>query len=103
MRIKKYMAAALCLALITALAAGCAPEKDPQVESVREQIEALPTPEQFHTMDDDSQLEAYNRTQAAYDAYLALSEKQQAMLSGAEDIFQALFSCFNEYIMPLDT
>mgnify|MGYP003313001514 CR=1 FL=1 len=49
----------------------------------------------------ENQLDAYNRTQAAYDAYMSLSEREQQELEGAEETFEALFTHFNGQIMPL--
>jgi len=88
----------LCLTL---LLFGCASQKDPQVDSVREQIQALPTVEQFQALDARAQQEAYNDTQIAYDAYMALTEAQRQQISGAAEIFQALFAHFNSQVMPL--
>lgn len=70
-------------------------------QTVGSMIGGLPTVEQFRKMDDEEQVEAYNRTQAAYDAYLALSEEEKAELEGAEETFDALFSYFNGQIMPV--
>ena len=69
--------------------------------SVSSMIEELPTVEEFRVMDSDAQLEAYNKTQAAYDAYMALTEQQKQQLSEAEGIFEDLFAYFNGQIMPL--
>lgn len=70
--------------------------------TVQSMIDGLPTVEEFQTMDSDAQLEAYNKTQAAYDAYMALSEAEQAEISGGEAVFETLFAHFNALIMPLD-
>lgn len=88
----------LCLSI---LLCGCASGQDAQVEAVREQILALPSVEEFAALDGDARLEAYNRTQAAYDAYMSLTEKQRQQLSKAEEIFENLFSWFNSQVMPL--
>ena len=69
--------------------------------SVRSMIEGLPTVEEFQQMDSDAQLEAYNKTQAAYDAYMALSEAERAEISGAEETFESLFSYFNTLVMTV--
>ena len=53
-------------------------------------------------MDSDAQLEAYNKTQAAYDAYMALSEEARAEISGAEETFETLFGYFNSMVMPVE-
>lgn len=72
---------------------------DPSVQSM---IDGLPTVEEFQTMDSDAQLEAYNKTQAAYDAYMALSEAERAEISGGEAVFETLFSHFNSLVMPVE-
>ena len=70
--------------------------------TVQSMIEGLPTVEEFQAMDADAQLEAYNQTQMAYDAYMALSEAERSEISGGEEIFEALFSHFNTMIMPVE-
>ena len=70
--------------------------------SVSSMIEELPTVEEFRAMDSDAQLEAYNKTQAAYDAYMALSEEARAEISGAEETFETLFAHFNSMVMPVN-
>lgn len=65
-------------------------------------VEALPTVEQFQAMDADAQLEAYNRTQAAYDAYMALSEEEKAKIENAEETFETLFGYFNTLVAPAE-
>ena len=65
-------------------------------------LDALPTVEQFQTMDPDAQLEAYNRTQAAYDAYMALSEEEKAKLENAGETFETLFGYFNTLVAPTE-
>lgn len=72
---------------------------DPSVQSM---IDGLPTVEEFQTMDSDAQLEVYNKTQAAYDAYMALSEAERAEISGGEEVFETLFSHFNSLVMPVE-
>ena len=81
--------------------AGCAQAKDEAVEEVRQQLESLPAVEEFQTMEEEARLEAYNRTQKTYDAYMALTEEQKQQLSEAEKIFEDLFTYFNSQIMPL--
>lgn len=71
--------------------------------TVQSMIDGLPTVEEFQVMDSDAQLEAYNRTQAAYDAYMALSEAERVEISGGEEIFETLFNHFNSLIMPIET
>ena len=70
--------------------------------TVQSMIEGLPTVEQFQAMDSDAQLEAYNKTQAAYDAYMALSEEDRAAVPGAEETFETLFAHFNSLVMPAE-
>ena len=65
-------------------------------------LEELPTVEQFQSMDADAQLEAYNRTQAAYDAYMALSEEEKAGIENAEETFESLFGYFNTLVAPAE-
>lgn len=72
-------------------------------DSVRSRIEALPTVEEFKAMNAEEQLNAYNQTQAAYDAYMALSGEEKAQLEGAEAIFEALFSHYNTLIAPAES
>jgi hypothetical protein len=71
-------------------------------ETVQSMIEELPTVEQFQAMDADAQLEAYNKTQAAYDAYMALSQEDRAEFAGAEETFETLFAHFNSLVMPVE-
>ena len=71
-------------------------------ETLQSMIEGLPTVEQFQTMDAEAQLEAYHKTQAAYDAYMALSEEARAEMSGAEETFETLFAHFNSMVMPVE-
>lgn len=91
----------LVFMLVFSIFAGCTQQQDEEVEAVRQQLEALPTVEEFQAMDEAGQLDAYNRTQAAYDAYMSLSEREQQELEGAEETFEALFTHFNSQIMPL--
>ena len=53
-------------------------------------------------MDMDAQREIYDKTQAAYDAYMALSEEEKADMKGAEETFEALFAHFNSLVAPLE-
>ena len=72
-------------------------------ESLRSMIEGLPTVEAFQSMTKEEQVDAYNRTQYAYEAYMALpTAEEKAALEGAEQKFDALFSHFNTMIMPLE-
>ena len=71
-------------------------------ESIRSMIEGLPTVEAFQSMTREEQVDAYNRTQAAYDAYMALSEEEKAAIPGAEDTFESLFGYFNTLVQPIE-
>ena len=72
-------------------------------ESIRSMIEGLPTVEAFQSMTREEQVDAYNRTQYAYEAYMALpTAEEKAALEGAEEKFDDLFSHFNTMIMPLE-
>ena len=87
---------AVCL-LMTAMCMNVLAE-----ETLQSMIEGLPTVEQFQAMDADAQLEAYNQVQAAYDAYMALSEEEKASVEGAEETFEELFVHFNSLVMPVE-
>ena len=65
-------------------------------------LEALPTVEEFQAMDAEAQLVSYNQVQAAYDAYMALTEEEKAALEGAEEAFETLFAHFNSLVMPVE-
>ncbi len=67
-------------------------------ETVQAQMADLPTVEEFKAMDPEAQREAYLRTQAVYDAYLALPEEEQAGISGVEAVFGPLFAHFSTLI-----
>ena len=47
-------------------------------ENVQSMVDALPEVSVLQEMDMDRQREVYDRTQAAYDAYMALSEEEKA-------------------------
>ena len=72
-------------------------------ETLEQQIAALPGVEEFKAMSREEQGDASNRTQYAYEVYMALptAEEKQA-LAGAEEKFDALFSHFNSQIMPIE-
>ena len=73
-------------------------------ETLEQQIAALPSVEEFKAMSQEQQVDAYNRTQYAYEAYMALSTaEEKEALEGAEEKFDALFSCFNAQLMPIET
>lgn len=72
-------------------------------ETLEQQIAALPDVAEFQAMSREEQADAYNRTQYAYDAYMALpTAEEKDALEGAEEKFDALFSCFNTMIMPVE-
>ena len=87
---------AVCL-LLTAMTLCVSANAD-----VSAMIRQLPTVEAFQSLDADAQLEAYNQVQAAYDAYMALTEEERAAISGAEETFEALFAHFNSLVMPVE-
>lgn len=70
------------------------------VATVQALIDALPAVDELDGMDDGALDAAYMDTQAAYDAYEALTEEQQAQVTGA-DRFEGLFGWFNGQIAPL--
>ena len=87
---------AVCL-LLAVMSVGVSANAD-----VSAMMQQLPTVEAFQTMDADAQLEAYNQVQAAYDAYMALTEEERSAISGAEETFEALFAHFNSLVMPVE-
>ena len=87
---------AVCL-LLAAMTMGASANAD-----VSAMIQQLPTVEAFQAMDADAQLEAYNQVQAAYDAYMALSEEERSAMDGAEETFETLFAHFNSLVMPVE-
>lgn len=97
---KKVLMIFLSLLLISSVFLGFAQQEE-EVESVREMIAALPTPEQLRTLDTAAQQEAYLATQAAYDTYLALGPYEQGKLQEELKTMEALFAYFNTQIMPL--
>ena len=64
------------------------------VEKVQELIDALPATDKLTTMTKDEQNAVYADLQAAYEAYEALTEDEQALLTGTE-VFESLFHFFN--------
>ena len=69
---------------------------------VQSMVEELPAVDVLQEMDMDAQREVYDKTQAAYDAYMALSEEEKADMEGAEETFEALFAHFNSLVAPLE-
>ena len=64
------------------------------VEKVQELIDALPATDKLTAMTKDEQNAVYADLQAAYEAYEALTEDEQALLTGTE-VFESLFHFFN--------
>lgn len=71
------------------------------VATVQALIDALPAVGALRGMNDGALDAAYMDTQAAYDAYEALTAEQQAQITGAER-FEDLFNWFNGQIALLD-
>ena len=71
-------------------------------QDVAQMVAELPEAAALAAMSQEEQLEVYNQTQAAYDAYLALSQEKQEAIEGAEAKFEALFGHFNGQVMALD-
>ena len=67
---------------------------------VQAQINALPTADELGNMTEEEQQAAYEKLQAAYDAYNALTDEQKAEITGAE-IFDSLFAVFNGMVNTL--
>lgn len=69
---------------------------------VQSVVDALPAVEVVREMDMDQQRDIYDKTQAAYDAYMALSEEEKAKMTGAEETFNSLFGYFNTLVSPAE-
>ena len=69
---------------------------------VQSMVDALPAVNVLQEMDMDRQRQVYDQTQAAYDAYMALSEEERAELAGAKETFEALFGYFNTLVSPAE-
>lgn len=69
---------------------------------VQSMVEELPAVEVLQEMDIKDQREVYDRTQTAYDAYMALPDTEKAEISGAEETFESLFGYFNTLVMPAE-
>ena len=61
-------------------------EADEQVKAVQEQVDALPTAEEVEAMTAEEQQAVYEKLQATYAAYNALTEEQKAKITGAEKL-----------------
>ena len=69
---------------------------------VQKLIDALPATDKLTTMTKDEQNAVYADLQAAYEAYQALTEDEQALLTGTE-VFESLFHFFNGMVNLLAT
>ena len=69
---------------------------------VQKLIDALPTANELAAMSLDEQNAVYADLQAAYEAYEALTEDEQALLTGTE-VFESLFHFFNGMVNLLAT
>ena len=69
---------------------------------VQSVVDELPAVDVLQKMDMEAQREIYDKTQAAYDAYMALSEDEKAEVEGAEETFEALFGYFNTLVAPAE-
>ena len=94
----------LSLILVFSLFAGCSQlrQEEEAIENIRDLVAQLPTVEEFAAMTPENQLTAYHATQAAYDAYLALSQEQREQLTEELSVMESLFSYFNAQIMPVE-
>ena len=72
------------------------------VEKVQELIDALPATDKLTAMTKDEQNAVYADLQAAYEAYQALTEDEQALLTGTE-VFESPFHFFNGMVNLLAT
>ena len=69
---------------------------------VQKLIDALPATDKLTAMTKDEQNAVYADLQAAYEAYEALTEDEQALLTGTE-VFESLFHFFNGMVNLLAT
>lgn len=69
---------------------------------VQSMVDELPTVNVLKDMDMEKQREVYDRTQTAYDAYMALPEEEKAAIEGAEETFEDLFGYFNTLVAPAE-
>ncbi|WP_087162569.1 carbohydrate-binding domain-containing protein [Lachnoclostridium sp. An169] len=73
---------------------------DEAVQSVQDQIDALPADTELAGMRLEEQQAVYEQVMAAYDAYAALTDEQRAQVTGAEK-FDNLFAVFNGMVNTL--
>ena len=71
-------------------------------ETVQSMVDALPAVDVLQEMDMEQQREVYDRTQTAYDAYLALTDEEQEEIPGARETFESLFGYFNTLVAPAE-
>ena len=69
---------------------------------VQSMVDELPAVDVLQQMDMEAQRQVYDKTQAAYDAYMALAEDEKAEVEGAEETFEALFGYFNTLVAPAE-
>ena len=69
---------------------------------VQSMVDELPAVDVLQQMDMEAQRQVYDKTQAAYDAYMALAEDEKAEVAGAEETFEALFGYFNTLVAPAE-
>jgi hypothetical protein len=98
---KTVLTLLLSFMLVFSVFAGCTQNQDDAVENVRSLVEKLPSVEEFEAMDQDGKLAAYTATQSAYDAFMALTDKQQEQLTKELAVMETLFQHFNSLIMPI--
>ena len=91
----------LSFMLVFSVFAGCTQQEDESVQNVRKMVADLPSVEEFEAMDEQARLAAYTATQNAYDAWMALSAKQQEQLTDELAAIEALFAYFNTLVMPI--
>ena len=69
---------------------------------VQSMVDELPAVRVLQEMDMEAQRAVYDKTQAAYDAYMALSGEEKTAVAGAEETFEALFGYFNTLVAPAE-
>ena len=102
MSLKKYTALFALMCLLLCVLPLTAAAAETTAGDVKAMVAQLPNLDTLKAMTLEQQQEVYAQTQAAYDAYQALSDEEKAGVEGAEDVFQALFDHFNSLVMPLE-
>ncbi|MDO4265043.1 MAG: S-layer homology domain-containing protein [Eubacteriales bacterium] len=69
-------------------------QEDEQIEAVQAQIDAIPDTDELSEMTAEEQQAEYEKIQAAFDAYNALTDEQKSKITGAE-VFDSLFAFFD--------